>query len=148
MGTNNVVGINTQAKGADPTPDAIYKGMTLVRSMGFTEPSVGFIHPNDWQDIRLLRTADGIYIFGSPIESGPDRIWGMPVVVTTAALENTMTLGDYRNFSALFTKRGITVAVSDSHAYYFTRGTLAVRADMRVAMVHFRPLAFCTVTGI
>ena len=148
LGTNSKGGINTQAKGADPTPDAIYKAMTKVRASGFAEPSVMFIHPNDWQDIRLLRTADGIYIFGNPMDPGPDRIWGMPVVATTAALENTATLGDYRNFAALYNRRGIQLMVSDSHAHYFTRGMLAIRADVRAAMVHFRPLAFSTVTGI
>lgn len=148
LGTNNVGSVLSQAKGSDPTPDAIYKGMRQVRATGFAEPSVVFAHPNDWEDIRLLRTADGIYIFGSPLEAGMERIWGVPVVVTTAALENTITLGDYARFSALYTKRGITLAVSDSHQSYFTRGMLAIRADTRVAMVHFRATAFCKITGV
>jgi len=148
LGTNNVTGINTQAKGTDPTPDAIYKGLDLCRTVGFADPSVIFLHPNDWQDIRLLRTADGIYILGSPTDNGPARLWGLPVVQSTAVLENTGTVGDYRNFAALYTKRGITMSASDSHAHYFTRGMLAIRADMRVAVVHFRPEAFSTITGI
>lgn len=148
LGTNNVTGRQTQAKGADPTPDAVFKGFQLIRSDGFAEPSVAFIHPNDWQDIRLLRTADGIYIWGNPSEAGPERLWGVPVVQTVAAAENTITAGDYANFATLFIKRGIDIAVSDSHAHYFTRGMLAVRADMRMAMVHFRPKAFLTVTGV
>lgn len=148
MGTANVVGHLTQAKGADPIPDAIYKAMNQIRTTGRAEPSVVFVHPNDWQDVRLLRTADGIYLWGSPSDSGPDRIWGVPVVQTTACVQDTAIVGDYRNYAALYTKRGIDVAVSDQHAFYFTRGTLAVRADTRVAMVHYRPSAFCTVTGI
>jgi hypothetical protein len=147
-GTVNVTGINTTAKGSDPTPDAIYKAFVEIRVNGFTEPTVLFTHPNDWQAIRLLRTADGIYIWGSPADAGPERIWGVPVVQTTAATENTMVAGDYVNFSALHTKRGITIQVSDSHSHYFTRGMLAVRADMRIAMVHYRPEAFTTITGV
>lgn len=152
LGTNNVGSINTQAKGGDPTPDAIFKAMTKVRGGGATpgnaEPSVVFAHPNDWEAIRLLRTADGLYIWGPPSESGPTRVWGVPVVVTAAALENTMTLGDYATYSALYVKRDVTMQVSDSHAHYFTRGMLAVRLDMRAAMVHRRPTAFATVTGV
>jgi hypothetical protein len=140
LGTNSVSGIQTQAKGADPTPDAVYKCFTSIRADGFAEPSILFSHPNDWQDVRLLRTADGVYIWGSPADQGPDRIWGVPVVQTAAALQNTMTTGDYANFSTLFTKRGITITVSDSHAFYFTRGMLAIRADM--------PKAFGTITGV
>lgn len=147
-GTLNVSNIQSQALGGDPVPDAIYKCFTSIRSDGFAEPSVLFAHPNDWQGVRLLRTADGIYIWGPPTEAGPDRIWGVPVVQTTAATENTMVTGDYANFAALYTKRGITIEVSNSHANYFTRGMLAIRADMRVAMVHFRPKAFGEITGV
>ena len=148
LGTQQVGSINTQAKGTDPTPDAIFKGMQSVRSVGFAEPNAVFVHPDDWQEIRLLRTADGIYLFGSPDAPDNGRIWGIGVTQTTAAPLNTILLGDYRNFSALYTKRGITMAVSDSHAHNFTRGILTIRADMRIAMVHFRPEAFSEITGV
>jgi len=148
LGTASIAGLLTQAKGADSTPDAIYKAMTQVRVTGFAEPSVVFIHPNDWQAIRLLTTADGIYIFGSPIDAGPDRIWGVPVVQTTRQTENTAMLGDYRSHSDLYLRRGVTLKVSDSHASLFVSGVQAIRADMRVAMVHYRDTAFCKVTGI
>lgn len=147
LGLNEVSGINTQAKGADPTFDAFYKGCDLIRTVGFAEPSVSYWHPNDWQTVRLTRTTDGLYILGNPADPGPERLFGIPVVKTTAATENTISIAD-TEFAALYTKRGITISVSDSHAHYFTRGMLAIRADMRVAMVWFRPEALCTVTGV
>ncbi len=60
-GILNTTGIQTQAKGADPTPDAIAKAITKVRVV-IGEPTAIVVHPNDWQEIALLRTADGLYI--------------------------------------------------------------------------------------
>ena len=151
-GVLNASSIQTQAKSTDPTPDAIYKAMTKVRGVtagtGFAEPSAVLIHPNDWQDIRLLRTADGIYIFGNPTESGPNIIWGVPVIVTSAETENTACVGDFTNYAALYVKRGLSIEMTNSHGELFTSGVLAIKATMRAAAVYFRGTAFCKVTGI
>ncbi len=147
-GLLNVVGIGSQAKGTDPTPDAIYKGITKVRVDGKAEASHVIMHPNDWQDVRLLRTADGIYIWGSPSESGVARIWGLPVITSTFETENTGLVGDFRNYSELAMRRGIEFEVSNSHDTFFTAGKKAIRADFRVAFVVYRPTAFTKITGL
>jgi HK97 family phage major capsid protein len=146
-GLNSVVGIQTQAKGADPVPDAFYKAMTLVRVTGRALPNLHIMHPLDWQDVRLLRTADGVYIWGNPSEAGPERLWGLPVAQSDAQTQNTgLTLDT--SFTELSTRRGIDVQISNSHGTYFIEGKQAVRADVRVAFIVYRPAAICTVTGI
>ncbi|MBM7788860.1 phage major capsid protein [Tenggerimyces flavus] len=147
-GVLNVAGIQTQAKGTDTTPDAVYKGIVKVRVTGRALPNAVVMHPNDWQDIRLLRTADGIYIWGNPSDAGPLRIWGLNVVESDAITENTGLVGDFANFIELAVRRGIDVQVSNSHGSFFIEGKQAMRADMRVALPVYRPAAFCTVTGI
>lgn len=147
-GTKNVTGIQTQAKGTDPATDALYKAFRKIRDTGFAEPSVVFMTPADWEPIRLMRTADGVYIWGHPSMVGPATVWGVPVVETTAAPDGSALTGDYANFCELAVRRGIDVQVSNSHADYFARGKLALRADLRVALIHYRPLAFCEVTGL
>lgn len=147
-GVLSTVGIQTQALGADTVPDAVYKAMTLVRVTGRAMPNAVVLHPFDWQDIRLLRTADGIYIWGNPSDAGPERIWGLRVVQSDALTENTGLVGDFANFAELSVRRGVDVQVSNSHGTFFIEGKLAVRADMRTAFIIYRPAAFCTVTGI
>ena len=87
------------------------------------------INPVDWQEVRLLRTADGIYIWGNPSEAGPERIWGQQVVKAQAMPEGTALVGDFANFSELATKAGIELKMSDSHSDFFVKGKLALRAS-------------------
>ena len=148
-GINDVTGIQTQALGSDSEQDAIYKAMTLVRTgTGRAEPSAVVIHPNDWQTIRLQTTTDGIYLWGSPSDTGADRIFGVPVVQSSAQTENTALVGDFANYCELVVRKGVEVQVSDSHDDYFVKGKKAIRASMRCAFPVYRPAAFCTVTGI
>lgn len=146
-GLLNTAGIQTQAKGADPTPDAIYKAMVLVRTTGMAVPDAVVMNPLDWQDVRLLRTADGIYIWGSPSDAGPERIWGLPVLQVQAETQNTAIVGAFQMFCALRVKKGVTVErgfINDD----FTKDITRLRAEMRAAFVVYRPAAFCSVTGV
>lgn len=146
-GLLNVAGIQTQAKGTDPTPDAIYKAMVLLQTVGQAQPNLVVMNPIDWQDVRLLRTADGLYIWGNPSDAGPERIWGLQVAMAQALTANTGIVAD-TNYLELVVRRGIDVQVSNSHSTFFVEGKQAIRADMRVALVAYRPSAICTVTGI
>jgi HK97 family phage major capsid protein len=151
LGLLNRTGIQTQAKGADPTPDAIFKAMQKVRGSagaGFAEPSGVVLHPNDWTDIRLLRTADGLYIWGNPSDPGPERIWGKEVRQTTGMTENTGLVGAFRPYAEVLRREGITITVSTEHSTYFVENKIAILAEERLALAVYRPSAFATVTGI
>lgn len=141
-------GIQTQAKGADPTPDAFYKAITKVRFTGDAEPNGIVMHPNDWEPIRLLRTADGLYIWGNPSEEGPERLWGRQVRITTGITENTGLVGDFANFAQVFRREGLRVEASTEHASFFVENKVALLAETRLALAVYRPAAFCSVTGI
>lgn len=146
-GLLNTSGINTQAKGADPTPDAVYKAMVLCMTVGFATPDLAVFNALDWQDVKLLRTADGIYIWGSPADAGPNRIWGLPVVIEQGLTQNTAVVGAFQEFSELDIKKGLTVETGYNNDDW-TKNLQTVRAEMRAVPVFYRPSAFTQITGV
>jgi HK97 family phage major capsid protein len=146
-GILNKAGIQTQAKAADNAPNAFYKAMVKVRVTGRAFPSAHIMHPTDWQGIRLLQTADGIYIWGSPSEAGPERMWGAGVVQADSIAQGTGLTGDFVNFIQLYERKGLEVLVGYVNDD-FTKGKRTIRAGLRVALAIYRAAAFCTVTGL
>lgn len=147
-GILNTAGIQTRAKGADPAMDALFKAMTSVRVTGRAMPTHHVIHPTDWQNIRLTRTADGLYILGNPSEAGIERLFGLPVVQNEVLTAGTALVGSFEpSWITLFERRGLDLQVGYVGTQ-FTSGLRTMRADMRAALVVFRPAAFHTVTGL
>jgi len=144
----NAANLQTQAKGGDDRQDAIYKAFTLVRYTGFAEPSAVIMHPTDWQNIRLLRTTDGLYIFGTPQEAGSENLFGKTVVVTPAITQGTALTGDFTMYSHISRRMGIRIDVANQHSTYFTSNLLVVRGEMRESLEIKRGSAFCQVTGL
>lgn len=148
LGFLNTTGILTQARGTDVGVDAILKGITKIRNTGFADPNAIAMNPTDWQNIRLLRTADGVYLFGFPGDPGVQKLWGLPVIESTYVPAGTAVPADYATYTELDYKAGIEFEVSNSHQDYFGKGQLAIRAQFRVALVTYRPAAICSVTGL
>jgi hypothetical protein len=148
LGTETVSGIQTQAKGTDSIMDAALKLFTKIEDDGFARATVAFIRPSKWQEVLLTKTADGQYIWGHPSAMGPQALWGVPIVQTTAVTSTKLVAGDYATYAMFFLRRGMDVQVTNSHGTQFIEGKQAVRADIRAVAVHFRPKAFGTVTGL
>jgi HK97 family phage major capsid protein len=150
--TPNLKGIldhstQTQAKGADPVFDAVFKAITKVRAVGRAIPNAIVMHSSDWQDVRLARTADGEYIMGNPSTPGAASLFGLPVAISEAITENTGLVGDFNNFCYISERRGVDVQVGYV-GDQFKEGKRTIRADLRCALTVTRANAFCTVTGI
>jgi HK97 family phage major capsid protein len=146
QGLLNVPSIQTYARGAESNMDAIFRAMALVQVTGRANTTGIIIHPTNWVTIRLS-TANGIYLFGPPSESGIQRLWGVPISVADVVPVNTAIVGDFQAHSTLYTRQGVEILagfIGDD----FQRGQQSIRATLRVALVIYRPQAFATVTAL
>jgi HK97 family phage major capsid protein len=147
-GILNTAGIQTQAKGADPVMDAIFKAIINISLIGRAIATHIVMHPRDYQRVRLTRTADGLYIMGNPTEAGPARLWGLPVIMNDALAEGTALIGSFEpTWITLFERRGVDIQMGYK-GDQFVQGLRTMRADIRAALAVFRPAAFCTATGL
>lgn len=147
-GILDVVGIQTQALGADNRISAFMKALTKVRYTGRANPSGAVFHPNDWQDYVLLQNSNGDFLFGNPFSGpGPQSLLGIPVAISDAITENTAIVVDFRNFTRLDDRRGVRIQTGYVGSQ-FTEGKITLRADMRAAFTVTRPAAVCSITGI
>lgn len=140
--------VQTQAKGADSAPTALFKAITKVRNTGFAEPTAIVMHPTDWQNMVLLQGSDGQYLFGPLSQNLPERVWGMDIRVTSAMTVGTALVGAFRPYAEVLRRAGITVTLSTEHSTYFVENKVAILAEERLGLAVYRPTAFCKVTGL
>jgi len=144
------VGFQTQAKGSDPVFDAVGKAILKVQVTGDALPDAIVFHPTDWWNLRLTRTADGIYILGNPGDAAqPFSLWGLPVRLSTGfGSAGTAGVGAFRSYAQAFNNGGVVVEASTEHSTYFTERKVALAVSRRMSVADYRPSAFATITGI
>jgi HK97 family phage major capsid protein len=162
VGILNTVGIQTQAKSTDTAADAIFKAMTKVRWANMTSAQGGFepdgivMHPTDWQNIRLSKDTAGQYFGGGPFTGAYgsagliqfEMLWGKPVSVTPAIAAGKALVGAFRLGAQWFQRQGVTVETTNTDQDDFIKNLMTIRAESRLALAVYRPVTFCTVTGL
>jgi HK97 family phage major capsid protein len=143
----NIVGM-----GAGSSLDAIFRGRTLVRTVGHARPTAIVLSPQDWEDVRLARenvasATMGGYLMGPPSLSGATTMWGLPVVESEAMPAGTGLVGDFVQGSTLFDREQAAIRVGLINDQ-FIRNMQTILAELRAAFVVWRPTAFTKVTGI
>lgn len=148
-GILNTEGIQTQAVGADTRADAMFKGANLIRTNGKFQPTGWVIHPTDWETLRLAKDANNNYFGGGPFGPvGAEYYWGLPVVVTTAITQGTALVGAFKLGAQIFRRMGVTIEATNSNEDDFEKNLITLRAEERLALAVYRPIAFATVTGL
>jgi HK97 family phage major capsid protein len=149
VGFLNASGLGSQPMGTDNAIDCIMKGITQVEVTGGGVASDVVMHPNDWRDYRLMRTVDGIYIWGSPSgpEAGKAEIWGLPVTKTTDISAGTALVGDFKQYSAIANNTDLTVEIG-RNGTDFAEVQHTARVISRAGLVVYRGAAFVACTGL
>lgn len=147
-GILNTAGISDQAKGADPVPDAIHKGITLVRVSAEKDPTAVGLHPNDWERYLLAKDANGNYLHGNGTLGGSVMTaWGLPAVVSSVFTEGEAVVADWAD-ATLWVREGVTTQATNAFEDFFRKYMVAMRSGFRGAFAVAQKKSFATVSGL
>lgn len=103
------------------------------------DPQAIVMNPSDIWSLRLLKDAQGRYLFGDPLSQGPiPTPWGVPLVKGRKLAKGTALVGrfDSVNFLEL---EGLNVLAFNQHKDYAQRNMVYVRAEMRGRQLFYAP---------
>lgn len=162
LGTSGVQTSEMASNTAVEYAIAILKAITKVRSVGFFEPDYVVMHPNDYEKLRLAVDGNTQFYGGGFFQgqygngyTDPDRIWGKPIVQTTAISEINLAtpgasnkgavVGAFKMGGAVFYRNGLSVEATNTDQDDFIMNLTTIRVEQRLALAVYRPLAFCRV---
>jgi len=142
-------GVQVQPVGGDDQFTAFMKGMTRVQSdPGFANVTAGIINPLDWLQIATLKDTTGRFIYGDPsaIQDAP-RMWGKPLVPTTAIPQGTLLMGDFQMYSRFWVRGGIRILVGYVNDDLI-KNQQTIVIEEYAALEIDRATAFCKIVGL
>ena len=141
--------------------DQLFLAMNGTRGSAFVEPEWIVMHPSDYQKLRLLKDTAGQYLGGGPflgpygnagvvpssgqITGAVDVVWNKPCYVTTGIGGAGTALIGSSAAATVWSKGGVSVEATNSHASLFTTDLVAIRAERRLGLACYRAGAFCEV---
>lgn len=146
---NAGIGSYSQATvSTDNKADAIRRAMTAVM-LAYYEPTGVVLHPNDWEDIELTKSAgsEKTYLFLASVQQGAEpRLFRLPVVETPAMPEGTALVGAFGLGAQLWDREQSTIRIAEQHGDLFVRNAVVILAEERLALTVPRPESFVKVT--
>jgi HK97 family phage major capsid protein len=170
-GTNELVGvfgrsgINLYTKlAADDNAVALARVVANTAGSSFLQPDTIIMHPTNWLNTRLLRDGTGgtvgqfygggpftgAYGNGGAVDSGlfGASLWNTRVVLSNYVGAGTALVGNFREGAQIYRRGGPTLEASNSHSNYFQVNLVMLRAESRLALAVYRPVAFTAVSGL
>jgi HK97 family phage major capsid protein len=127
----------------DSLLSAIRVGIGTVQAAGYN-PNAVLVNPADWAtlDIAIL----GGTMAGPVINT---NYWGLSVIADNAQPLGTATVGDFRAGVQHYTRSGVSLYITDSHASTFLSNVFTILAERRSKTIVTRPAALveCSVSA-
>jgi HK97 family phage major capsid protein len=136
---------NTSLLGTNWTRiDVIGRAIQQLAAADELMPDFIVLNPTDYWSLALTKDAEGRYLISNPMDPRTlNTLFGLAVVECSAMAQGQFLLGTSNPAAAQIRMRQpITVEISTEHADYFTRNLVAIRAELRAALVVMRPGAF------
>ena len=134
----------TRAKTGDTKLDTLRRAITQAQLSEYT-PDAIVLNPADWEEIELLKSSYGEYIFDMdsfPIEALGPRMWGKRIVATNSITAGTFLVGSFMMGAQLWDRMDAAVQISYEDGDNFKKNMATLRAEERAALTIFRPAAF------
>ena len=129
--------------------DAIFIQMMAIFNASFVMPDGHVVNPANWSKIALSKDTTGNYLGSGPWAAPQAQtLWGLPVAVTPSIAAGTSLTGSFKSSAQIFDHGQLRVEASNSHADFFIKNLVAIRAERRLALAVYRPAAFGTCTGL
>jgi HK97 family phage major capsid protein len=128
--------------------DVYHRAITTIRLTLFADPTAIVQHPTDYEWAVLKRDTYGRYLFTPNTEDGVQDIWGLNTVISPVISAGTALVGDFKQGAHMWLRTGLSVTASTEHLDFFTRGMVAILAEMRAAFAVVQPRAFCQVLSL
>ena len=126
--------------------EALHRGMTRVRTVGFREPDGVILHPNDLEAVMFAKAVDaGLYLAGGPLEASPRELWGTRVVVTTDIPQGTALVGNFTEGARLYVRMPVAVFLNAFGSPRADYNEALLISEERIALAVTRPANFCAI---
>lgn len=121
---------------------SIRSGIGVVQAAGY-QPNAVLLNPADWADLDIevfFQTNAGTTI--------NTRFWGLQPIASPVQPAGVATVGNFSAGLEHYTRSGVEIYITDSHASTFTSNIFTILAETRDLTVVIRPnaMAECSVT--
>src|SRR5690606_14089828 len=110
----------------DTPIDTIRRAIKQVRQSEHEANGI-VVHPDFLADIDLLKDDEGRYILGNPVNGNQPRLWGLPVVASTAMADDEFLVGAFGSAAAILDRQDAVIELSTEHADNFARNMVSIR---------------------